>query len=134
MYSHELADALKKLATALKKGPNIEIDQLQLPSIMGAPQSSDKRSVSRGEDIPMALSALLSLSLVDKKEWAMLITELNLKIPVRPRDASRDLLGKVLKALEADPVARMRLSNTVKARQVHSSPELARALSSLLDK
>jgi hypothetical protein len=127
MYSHELADALRKLAAILKAGPDVELNELQLSGSFSPTAKQRKR-----EDLPIALNALLSLSLVDKKEWALLIEELGLKIQIRPRDASRDLLGKVLKALEADPHARLQL--TAKAKTAQSSPQLARALSALLDR
>lgn len=85
------------------------------------------------DDLPIALSALVSLSRVDKAEWINLISELGLQIEVRPRDASRDILGKVLKILETEPEARDRLQRRVRNKEAHGSPELARALSSLLN-
>jgi hypothetical protein len=131
MDTHELADALKKLSVALRRGPNIDINDLS--SYTAFLPTADRLSrTRRPDDLPLALSALLSLSRVDKQEWVELIRDLGLTIDVRPRDASRDILGKVLRVLEVEPEARERLQNRVKNREAHASPELARALSSLL--
>lgn len=131
MQTHELADALKKLAVFLRKGPNIDINDLSFLLGIGSPIV---RTESRSkDDLPIALSALLRLSRIDKNEWIELIKELGLHIEVRPRDASRDILGKVLKVLESEPDARERLQRRVRNKEAHGSPELARALSSLLN-
>lgn len=131
MQTHELAEALKKLAVFLKRGPNIDINDLSLLLGMSSPiLKSESRSK---DDLPIALSALLKLSRVDKNDWIELIKELGLHIEVRPRDASRDILGKVLKVLESEPDARDRLQRRVRNKEAHGSPELARALSSLLN-
>lgn len=134
MYTHELADALKQLSTALKRGPNIDVGGL--PSIfdMAPPRVVKTTIVGKSEDLPIALSALLSLSRVDKQEWIALIGDLGLNIEIRPRDASRDILGKVLKRLESDPEARTQLQRRVSSRTKQASPDLARALSSLLNR
>ncbi|MPN10979.1 hypothetical protein SDC9_158277 [bioreactor metagenome] len=133
MYTHELADALRKLATVLKKGQNVELGELS--DLMGAfiPDRSLYKS-SRSGDLPLALNALLSLSSFDKTEWVALIGDLGLPIQIRPRDASRDIMGKVLKHLEVNPDARKRLEFRVHNRDSRASPELARALSSLLSR
>jgi len=133
MYTHDLAEVLKKLASSLKRGPNIDIDDLSslFNSVVHASNVSRKEGA---HDLPIALSALVSLSRVDKSEWVALIQDLGLSIEVRPRDASRDILGKVLRILETEPEARARLQRRVASREAQGSPELARALSSLLDK
>jgi hypothetical protein len=132
MYTHDLADQLKKIAVFLKRGPNIEIDDLSTLANQLVHQAKAKPSATK--DLPIALSALLSLSKVDKSEWITLINDLGLQIEVRTRDASRDILGKVLKILETEPEARDRLTRRVNSKEVHGSPELARALSSLLSR
>lgn len=132
MQTHELADALKKLASLLKRGPNVDLSILT-----GVTQQDTKPprpELGSRDDLPLALNALVSLSRVDKKEWLELIDDLGLTITVRPRDASRDILGKVLKVLETQPEARERLQQRIRNRSAHGSPELARALSSLLDR
>jgi len=129
MHTHELADALKKLASFLKRGPDVDVADLSMLFGMSSP-SIESRSK---DELPIALSALLRLSRIDKNEWIELIKDLGLHIEVRPRDASRDILGKVLRLLETEPEARDRLQRRVRNKEAHGSPELARALSSLLN-
>jgi hypothetical protein len=135
MRAHEFASYLTKLAKILKEGPNFDFDEMhEVGSFYryGAQQKSSKKEQS--ENLPIALNALLSLSSIDKNEWAKLIFDLGLPIEIRSRDASRDLLGKVLKLLGQDPEARDRLTRKVKHSGDRASPELMRALSSLLTK
>lgn len=54
-------------------------------------------------------------------------------IDVRPRDASRDIIGKLLKFLEENPDARNRLNHAAQKGRSETSPELARALQLLLN-
>lgn len=132
MKTHELADALRGLAKLLKHGPNIDISELEsygIPGLLGTPRIPTNLS----DDLPLALSALVSLSRIDKQEWISLVKDLGLNVDLRPRDASRDIMGKVLRVLETEPEARDLLARRVKNRTVHASPELARALSSLLN-
>lgn len=133
MYTHELAGALKKLANALKNAPNVDIGDLST-LLNPIDHGSSNPSKGKDEDLPIALSALVSLSRVDKTEWIKLIGDLGLSVNIRPRDASRDIMGKVLRILETEPEARERLQRRVSNREVQGSPELARALSSLLNR
>lgn len=133
MKSHELAEGLKALAKALKSGPNVEVGStdFQLPFGRRDMVISEKPS-SIKDDLPLALSALLSLSRIDKHDWAELIADIGLDIPITPRDSNRDVVGKVLRHLEAEPTAREMLMKRVKSKNAKASPELTRALSSLL--
>jgi hypothetical protein len=131
MQTHELAEALRKLASFLKRCPNIDINDMSF--LLGMELPARRLEPKSKDDLPIALSALLSLSRIDKNEWIELISDLGLQIEVRPRDASRDILGKVLRVLEAEPDARDRLQRRVRNKEAHGSPELARALSSLLN-
>lgn len=131
MRTHELAQALKELASVLKRGPNVELGEISVPTdLLGVSRGSNKRSK---DDLPIALSALLSLSSVDKSEWVELVKDLGLNIEIRSRDASRDIVGKVLQLLAAQPEARDLLQSRVKSKGTSGSPELAKALSSLLN-
>ena len=133
MKTHELAEGLKSLAKALKSGPNIEVGSIDLHFPFGRREVSPSESLSSvKDDLPLALSALLSLSRIDKREWAELIADIGLDIPITPRDSNRDVVGKVLRHLEAEPTARDLLMKRVKSKNAKASPELARALSSLL--
>jgi hypothetical protein len=132
MKTHDLAEALRTISKLLKSGPNVEVAQMEefgIPGFLTPPRLPPKLSA----DLPLALSALVSLSRIDKREWISLIDDLGLKVDLRPRDASRDIMGKVLRLLESEPEAREQLSRRVKNRTPHASPELARALSSLLN-
>ena len=132
MRTHELAEALRVLSKLLKSGPNIDV--ADLGGFPALPFLTVQRSAPKSSgDLPLALSALVSLSSIDKKEWIALVRDLGLKVDIRPRDASRDIMGKVLRLLETEPEARALLSSRVKNPTSHASPELAKALSSLLN-
>lgn len=126
MQTHELARALESLAKFLRSGPNVAVTQLA--NAAGWTLKDDLRS----DEIKIGLSHLVALSRVDKRQWIALIEEHNFPIPVRNRDASRDILGKLLRYLEKNPEARQRLSRSSSISSSEASPELMKALSSLL--
>jgi hypothetical protein len=80
----------------------------------------------------MALSTLVALSRFDKAQWLDIIQQYNFPIEVRPRDASRDILGKLLNHLEQDSESRQRLSVDAQKGRSDTSPELMKALQLLL--
>jgi hypothetical protein len=135
MRAHEFAQHLIKFAKLLRNGPDFELDDISFPSPIF--RRAERLSISKSrpsDDLPVALSALLSLSRFDKQEWISLIQDIGLPIEIRPRDASRDILGKVLRVLEDDPTSRELLNNRVRSTSTKASPELMRALGSLLGK
>jgi hypothetical protein len=123
MKSHELAQALTTLARMLKSGPNIEISQLRFKDMFGGHSS---------QELALNLSTLVSLSSVDKSKWLDLIREHNFPIEVRPRDGARDIFGKLCSYLEANPQAQERLKQSATRSTSRSSPELMKALATLL--
>lgn len=123
MKTHELAKALNLLATILRNGPDQNLDDFRL---------DQRRSKPDPSSIPMALSTLVALSQFDKSQWLNIIRQYGFPIEVRPRDASRDILGKILTHLEQDAEARRRLSSDAQKGRSDSSPELMRALQLLL--
>ena len=125
MKTHELARALTFLARALKKGPDIDLRQMEL---FGHEGRTDRRP-----DIAVNISTLVELSRIDKHCWRQFIEENQLPIEVRPRDASRDILGKLLKFLEKHPEARDRIRRQATHKRADASPELSKALSWLLE-
>lgn len=131
MYTHEFADALRKFAALLKAGPDVRLSEITSLNKLLTPESSSNRLL-RPSDMPIALNALLALSTIDKSDWAALVNDLDLPIEIRTRDASRDIMGKVLAHLERNPEARVRLEARVQSKDSRASPELARALSFLL--
>ena len=124
MKSHDLAKALKSLASLIESSPNVPIEELNVGSRNMLQRDSGQLAVS--------LSTLVDLSRVDKQQWLSFIDELNFPIDVRPRDASRDILGKLLNYLDANPNARQRLKTQAAVKGSKESPELMKALASLL--
>ena len=125
MKTHELARALTLLSRILKSGPNVDLKELDLSS-----HESIKKSGNA--DIELGLSTLVSLSRVDKQQWLSIIDDYGFPIEVRKRDASRDILGKLLRYLEKTPEARKRLADGAKEKSTQASPELLRALEVLI--
>jgi hypothetical protein len=123
MKSHDFAQALTLLARLLKSGPDVELSQLQVGAV------SDSYS---NRDLALNLSTLVSLSSVNKQKWMELIRENGFPIEIRPRDASRDIFGKLCAYLESNPQAQERLKASVNKTSGKSSPELMRALATLL--
>jgi hypothetical protein len=123
MKSHELAQALTMLARILKSGPNVDLAQLRLKDMFGGHSS---------QELALNLSTLVSLSSVDKSKWLELIKEHGFPIEVRPRDGARDIFGKLCSYLEANPQAQERLKQSATRATSKSSPELMKALATLL--
>ena len=128
MKAYELAKALIDLAGILKKMPNVELYELG-NRLSG---SLPRRYSPSPENIPVALSTLVALSRLDKQQWLSFIHNYNFPIDIRPRDASRDILGKLLKHLEENPADRKKISDDAQRQAPKASPELLRALSVLL--
>ena len=124
MKSHDLANALSTLARMLKAGPDVELSQLNIKDTFGGPHSS--------ESLALNLSTLISLSGVEKSKWVELIRENKFPIEIRPRDASRDIFGKLCAYLEENPLAQEQLKAKATRYTAKSSPELLKALSTLL--
>jgi hypothetical protein len=124
MKTHELARALRVLADLLEAEPAFPIEQLTFARKGG-------KALNTGE-MAVSLSTLVELSRVDKQQWISFIHELGFPLEIRPRDASRDILGKLLSYLEVDASARERLKSRASAKGSVASPELMKALSSLL--
>jgi len=125
MKTHELAQALEGLAELLKNGPNIEFGDFQ-KKVQSYNQSLNP------EEISIGLSHLVALSRFDKQQWVSVIEDYDFPIGVRSRDASRDVLGKLLSYLEENPGARKKLREKSPKKSDEASPELIRALGALL--
>jgi hypothetical protein len=121
LKTHDLAAAMQQLARMLKAGPNLELSEL----VLTAP--TDK--VTQG-DIVVGLTTLVQLAKIDKQQWLSMIRQHGFPIEVRAADASRDVLGKLLKYLDKNPDALKKLKEN--ARSSSSSPQLMRALDALL--
>ena len=126
MNTHELSRALNVLSRVLKSGPIMEIENMS--DLFGV---KSKKNMSTKE-IKIGLSHLVALSSVDKNKWIDLIKEYNFPINVRPRDASRDVLGKLLRYLERNYEARERIKRSTYDEGIKASSQLMKALDSLL--
>lgn len=125
MKTHELAKALTFLARTLKKGPDIDLRQMEVFDSEGR--------TDRSPHVAVNLTTLVELSRIGKEYWRQFIKENRFPIEVRPRDASRDILGKLLKFLEKNPEARDRIRRQGAHKRTEASPELSKALSWLLE-
>jgi hypothetical protein len=120
MKTHDAAQILKRLARMLQAAPNMDLGAAK---VIGA-------DVSDGE-IAVGLTTLVELARIDKQQWLSFIRQHEFPIKTRPADASRDVLGKLLKYLDQNPDEMKRLKDT--ANRTSSSPELLRALDALLN-
>ena len=126
MKTYEFAQALTRLAKLLQSLPNTEMSEFE----ERVKQTETRIST---EGIAVNLATLAALSRIDKQQWVDFITEYRLPIMIRPtKDASRDILGKLLKYLENNPDAQERLKQRADSRSAEASPELMRALDVLL--
>ena len=123
MKTHDLAKALAQLVKVLRALPNQDIDDL-------APALS--RSIpGRVSDVGVSLSALASLSKFNKADWEQVARDFELPVDIRPRDAARDVMGKILTYLAENDSERKRVE--MKARTATDAPsELSSALRFLL--
>lgn len=123
MKSHELARSLRMLADLLESSPNTDLSRLQID----APTKK-----SDNQEIAVNLATLAALSQIDKQQWVEFAEEYNIPLDVRPRDASRDVIGKLLKYLESNPDEQERIKKPREGSGDGNSPELMKALSILL--
>jgi hypothetical protein len=130
MKAHELSKALLALSKILKSGPDIDVEDWSILSKSTSP--SNKSSNLKESDIPSALYTLVKLNDVSKTQWLSLISEYDIDVEIRPRDANRDIVGKILNYLAANPIARENLLKTGSRKNVTESTELANALNLLL--
>ena len=97
MKAHAIAKALRKLASVLEAGPNVNISNLR-------PLEQKKRAVDP-KQVALSLTTLVSLSRISKQEWVDLIKGYQFEINLGPRDSARDIIGKLLRYLDKHPEA-----------------------------
>ncbi len=129
MKSHEFAKHLSTMAKILKSGPNVELEDIDIRNSFELPSNN---AHVNNEDIPQALSMLVGLNNVGKQQWLTLIDEFGFDIPIRQRDANRDIFGKLLKYLADNPNERERLVHKKSKKPISASSELTDALNILL--
>lgn len=125
MKTHDLARTLTQLARWLRAGPNVDLASLD--SI-----TEERRSPKAPSSDAVALSSLVAFSRFSKRQWAELIEEYSLPISVSVNHSSRDIMGKIMSYFADNPDARHRLMDRVERQPSKASPELMRALSTLL--
>lgn len=123
MKTHDLAKALETLAQILRTMPNSALEELTSLAPRRKPESSE---------IPLALTTLVRLSEIDKSQWVDFIQSNGFPIDIRARDASRDVVGKLLRYLEQSPEARKKITSVAVRSRSQTSPDLQRALDFLL--
>jgi hypothetical protein len=121
--THDLAKALTQLGKVLKGLPNQDLEDLGL--------SLSESTSSHASDVGISLSALASLSKFNKSDWEKIIRDYELSIDVRPRDAARDVMGKILTYLAENEAERKRVAMKSHGRS-HQPSELSNALRFLL--
>lgn len=123
MKTHDLSKALTHLAKLLKSLPNQDIGDLG--------STLSKSASGPSTDVGISLSALASLSKFNKSDWEKIAREFELPVDLRPRDAARDVMGKILTYLAENDAERERVA--MKARVATDEPsELSNALRFLL--
>jgi hypothetical protein len=125
MKTHELAEGLLVLAKSLKAAPNVDVSDLKEGLRIGS-------AVPSRASIAVNLATLAALSKIDKREWMAVVHEYQLPLEIRQRDASRDILGKLLSHLDSHPEEIEHLRRRAYAKPADASPELMKALSILL--
>lgn len=134
MKTHELSKSLLLLSKILKSMPDMYLEELDLSKAMKL--TNNKSLTSNGEvnqnEIPSALYNLVILNNVSKQQWLSFIDDFNIDIPVRTRDANRDIVGKILNYFATNPTERERLLSKNNKKSVSGSTELANALNLLL--
>ncbi|MFN3149504.1 hypothetical protein [Bremerella sp.] len=138
MKTHDIAKMLNNLAKLLRAGPNVEIDNLTnfpLPNAgtVKPPNVSPNSTRDVAADGVAALSILAELSKIDKREWIKLIDDLDLPIAYRDRDATRDIIGKLMTQIDRDPAIRRRIRNYVVHKDESVSGDLLNVFRVLLN-
>lgn len=123
MKTHDLAKALTQLGKLLRTLPNQDLEDLG--------STLSKSASGPSADVGISLSALASLSRFNKSDWEKIARDFELPVDLRPRDAARDVMGKILTYLAENDAERKRVA--MKSRVDADEPsELSNALRFLL--
>ena len=80
----------------------------------------------------ISLSTLAAFSKYTKKDWQQVISDFDLPLQIRARDASRDIMGKILTYLAENESERKRIAKS-SHNEGNGPSELSNALSFLLN-
>ena len=129
--THTLAKSLRRLASLLLAGPNVLVDDLHsildLKSIRSEPTSASQNNIRGPSSI---FEGLQTLSKVSKADLVNFISLNKIPIQFRDRDASRDILDKLIRYFGEHPEAHTILKK--RAEEIPSSSPLRKALDFLL--
>mgnify|MGYP001084517655 CR=1 FL=1 len=123
MKTHDLAKALTHLSKVLRSLPNQELTELGSTLANSAERPSD--------DIGVSLSVLAALSKFSKSDWEKTARDFDIPVDIRPRDAARDIMGKILNYLADNDAERERIAMKNSSSDDEPS-ELSNALRFLL--
>ena len=123
MKIHYLAKSLKEFADILYQLPDKEISELS--NYFKLPNELDTRQVA------LNLKTLHALSKIKKQEWIKVINDYNFDIVIEARDSARNIIGKILNYLDANPSAIDTLKRKAKETKGKQSA-LSQALDILL--
>lgn len=127
MKTHDLAKALTTLGKILRSGPNTELEDLNLDL-----QQKEKDSVNKDSFNTISFSSFVAFSSYSKRQWLDVVKEYNLPLNIPPTDSARDVMGKIMKYFNDSEEARRMLLDSVSKENKKGSPELLKALSTLL--
>ena len=138
LSTHEFAYQLRRLAASLLSGPDIPLSQLSFSqptsnSTGTRRKSSPVTSQNKGDvDIIGAYTILFD---VQKSDWIQILEKAEIPLTFRPRDASRDIIGRLFGYLRDNPDAQERLKLAVRkeSSSTKSNAQLANALRTLLN-
>ena len=125
MKTHELAKALRQLAKILETSPNIEFNESTNLSI-------GESSAMGTSSIAVNIHTLHTLSKIEKRQWIAFVEEFKFPINIDNRDSSRNIMGKILSFLDANPSAVNLIKNKSKASKSAPPSALTQALDILL--
>lgn len=123
MKTHDLAKALTALSKVLRSLPNQELESFS--------KEIENFNSSKVGDVGISLSTLAAFSKYGKNDWQNVIYDFDLPIEIRPRDAARDVMGKILSYLAENDAERERVARK-NSQMSKGSSELSNALSFLL--
>lgn len=123
MKTHELAKALAQLSKILRNLPNQELSDFE--NQIREPNRDPHANVG------ISLSALAGFTKYSKADWEQVVSDFELPIEIRARDASRDIMGKILNYLAENGAERQRIALVGRSSSAEPS-ELTTALKFLL--
>lgn len=106
LSTHEMADLLVMLARILRSMPEGPLEEE-----LHRARFRDRERKFAAYSEPSALVALVGFSKFTKSDWVNFIHEMDLPINIDPKNASRDLMGKIVSYFADHPEGRARLKN-----------------------